>query len=114
MSDERQNLQLELALHGAGEGEAQISREQGTESRVVKGVTENPATERLMEEVCDELGLPRLAPRLLNPPNRRIRTRTYGGVGGAESRGSPLSRFRSKPSETVHASVQRSPQIREM
>ena len=26
-----------------------------------------------------------------NPPNRRIRTRTYGGVGGAESRGSPLS-----------------------
>ena len=33
----------------------------------------------------DELGLPRLAPRLLNPPNRRIRNRTYGGVGGAES-----------------------------
>src|SRR6266852_4753304 len=24
--------------------------------------------------------------------NRRIRTRTYGGVGGAEPRGSPLSR----------------------
>jgi hypothetical protein len=30
---------------------------------------------------------------VLNPPNRRIRTRTYGGVGGAEPRGSPLSRF---------------------
>ena len=29
----------------------------------------------------------------LNPPNRRIRTRTYGGVGGEEPRGSPLSRF---------------------
>jgi uncharacterized membrane protein len=28
-----------------------------------------------------------------NPSNRRIRTRTYGGVGGAEPRGSPLSRF---------------------
>jgi hypothetical protein len=28
----------------------------------------------------------------LNPPNRRIRTRTYGGVGGEEPRGSPLSR----------------------
>jgi hypothetical protein len=28
-----------------------------------------------------------------NPPNRRIRFRTYGGVGGAESRGSPLSRL---------------------
>src|SRR5206468_2465246 len=33
----------------------------------------------------DELGLPRLATRRLNPPNRRIRNRTYGGVGGAES-----------------------------
>jgi hypothetical protein len=30
---------------------------------------------------------------LLNLPNRRIRTRIYGGVGGAEPRGSPLSRF---------------------
>ena len=40
------------------------------------------------------LGLASLAPnRPLNPPNRRIRTRTYGGVGGAEPRGSPLSRF---------------------
>src|SRR5271165_5065107 len=29
---------------------------------------------------------------MLNPPNRRIRTRTYGGVGGEEPRGSPLSR----------------------
>src|SRR5215211_1376348 len=30
----------------------------------------------------------------LNPPNRRIRTRMSGGVGGAEPRGSPLSRYR--------------------
>src|SRR5262249_14090990 len=29
---------------------------------------------------------------LPNSPNRRIRTRTYGGVGGEESRDSPLSR----------------------
>src|SRR5271155_3138940 len=29
---------------------------------------------------------------LANFSNRRIRTRTYGGVGGAEPRGSPLSR----------------------
>src|SRR6266851_8165646 len=29
----------------------------------------------------------------LNPANRRIRTRMYGGVGGEEPRGSPLSRF---------------------
>jgi hypothetical protein len=52
MSDERQNIQLELALHCAGAGEAQTGQGQGTESRMVKGVTENPATERLMEEVC--------------------------------------------------------------
>src|SRR5665811_375382 len=30
---------------------------------------------------------------MLNPANRRIRTRMYGGVGGEEPRGSPLSRF---------------------
>ena len=29
----------------------------------------------------------------LNPPNRRIRTRMSGGVGGEEPRGSPLSQF---------------------
>ena len=33
----------------------------------------------------DSLGLPRLAiRRYLNPPNRRMRTRTYDGVGGEE------------------------------
>ena len=30
----------------------------------------------------------------LNPANRRIRTRTYGGVGGEELRGSPYPDFR--------------------
>src|SRR5215211_7697407 len=40
-----------------------------------------------------------------HPPNRRIRTRMSGGVGGAEPRGSPLSRFlpgyrRSTPAAT--------------
>jgi RNA-directed DNA polymerase len=53
MSDERQKTQLELALHCAGAGEAQTGQRQGTESRMVKGVTENPATEHLMEEVCE-------------------------------------------------------------
>src|SRR6266853_5889761 len=39
------------------------------------------------------LGLPSLIEaRSPNFSNRRIRTRTYGGVGGAEPRGSPLSR----------------------
>ena len=31
----------------------------------------------------------RETPAVLNPSNRRIRTRTYGGVGGEESRDSP-------------------------
>src|ERR1700730_13486414 len=31
---------------------------------------------------------------VLNRPHRRIRFRMYGGVGGAESRDSPLSRLR--------------------
>ena len=29
----------------------------------------------------------------LNPPNRRMRTRTYGGEGGEDRRLSPLSRL---------------------
>ena len=33
----------------------------------------------------------------LTPSNRRVRTRTHGGVGGAEPRGSPLSRLRYGP-----------------
>jgi RNA-directed DNA polymerase len=53
MSDKRQNIQLELALRCAGAGEAQGREKQGTESRMVNGVTENPTTERLMEEVCE-------------------------------------------------------------
>src|ERR1039458_5106318 len=33
---------------------------------------------------------------MLNPPNRRVRTLTHGGVGGEEPRGSPLSRFQER------------------
>ena len=36
---------------------------------------------------------PRARSMPLNQPNRRVRTRTHGGVGGEEPRGSPLSRF---------------------
>ncbi|HJU09706.1 MAG TPA: hypothetical protein VJ728_02455 [Candidatus Binataceae bacterium] len=51
MSDERQNIQLKLTLRGAGEGEARTPQRQGTASPMVKGVTENLATECLMEKV---------------------------------------------------------------
>src|SRR5262249_55346424 len=37
--------------------------------------------------------LPSRCRGLLNPPNRRIRTRTSGVVGGEESRDSPVSRL---------------------
>ncbi|HET7442466.1 MAG TPA: group II intron reverse transcriptase/maturase [Terriglobales bacterium] len=53
MSDERQKIQLELTLHCADKGEAQNRSGRGVESRMVNGVTENPATECLMEEVCE-------------------------------------------------------------
>ncbi len=38
--------------------------------------------------------LPARPARSLKPSNRRVRTRMHGGVGGAEPRGSPLSRSR--------------------
>ena len=39
----------------------------------------------------------RRRPCRLTPSNRRVRTRTHGGVGGEEPRGSPLSRLRFDP-----------------
>ena len=41
----------------------------------------------------------RRRPCRLTPSNRRVRTRTHGGVGGEEPRGSPLSRFRYGPAD---------------
>jgi hypothetical protein len=38
---------------------------------------------------------------MLNPPNRRIRFRMYGGVGGAESQDSPLSRLTAAGAEAI-------------
>jgi RNA-directed DNA polymerase len=53
MSEWRQKIQLELALRGTAEGEARGTLTQGTESLMAKRVTESPATERMMEEVCE-------------------------------------------------------------
>jgi RNA-directed DNA polymerase len=53
MSEQRQKIQLELALRGTSEGEARSVLRQGTESRMAESVTESPATERLMEEICE-------------------------------------------------------------
>jgi RNA-directed DNA polymerase len=53
MSEQRQKIQLELALPGAREGEARTALRRGTESLMAKGVAESPATERMMEEICE-------------------------------------------------------------
>jgi hypothetical protein len=51
MSEQRQKIQLELALPGAQEGEAQTALWRGTESLMAEGATESPATERMMEKI---------------------------------------------------------------
>ena len=75
MRTRRQNIQLELALDPAAKGEARSPDTQGTEARTAHAEPERPET----------------------PSNRRVRTRTHGGVGGEEPRGSPLSRLRYGP-----------------
>ena len=71
----RQNIQLELALEPVAKGEARNPDTQGTEAHTAHAEPERPET----------------------PSNRRVRTRTHGGVGGEEPRGSPLSRLRYGP-----------------
>ena len=53
MSEQRRKIQLELALPGAREGEAWTALRRGTESLMAEGVAESPATERMMEEICE-------------------------------------------------------------
>jgi len=53
MSEQRQKIQLELALPGVREGEARTALRRGTESRMAEGATESPATERMMEKICE-------------------------------------------------------------
>ncbi len=53
MSEQRQKIQLELALADAREGEARTAPRRGTESLMAEGVAESPATELMMEEICE-------------------------------------------------------------
>ena len=52
-SDQRQNNQLVLALGQEYRGEAPKGLSEGTESLAVKRESESPATEQLIEEVCE-------------------------------------------------------------
>ena len=72
----------ELRRRGVPEGLIALS---GSSTGAWRASTSKAVNFAFPTAYFDELGLPRLAPRPLNPPNRRIRTRTYGGVGGAES-----------------------------
>ena len=72
MRTRRQNIQLELALEPVAKGEARSPDTQGTEARTAHAEPERPG-----------------GPCRLTPSNRRVRTRTHGGVGGEEPRGSP-------------------------
>src|SRR3981081_2044210 len=77
-SDKRLNIQLRLDFSSAPTGEARQAGGEEIESLSVTNEPERPADTR---QSCQR-----------NFSNRRVRTRTHGGVGGAEPRGSPLSR----------------------
>ena len=64
MRTRRQNIQLELALEPVAKGEARSPDTQGTEAHTAHAEPERPG------------------PCRLTPSNRRVRTRTHGGVGG--------------------------------
>jgi RNA-directed DNA polymerase len=58
VGDQRQKIQLELALTVRGRSEARRPIVQGTEAPAAKSGTDSPAgTERLMEEVCERANL---------------------------------------------------------
>jgi hypothetical protein len=71
MDDKRQKIQVALALETESRGEALKLRREGTESATAERDTESLAEGSMFH-------LP------LNLPNRRVRTRTHGGVGGVE------------------------------
>ncbi len=64
MRDKRQNTQLELDFSAESRGEAPATAGEGTESRVAERCTQSPALGKH------------------NYPNRRVRSRMHGGVGG--------------------------------
>lgn len=53
MDGKQRKIQLKLAFPAEDRGEAPKTAEEGTEPFTAKSATERPATERLMEEVCE-------------------------------------------------------------
>src|SRR3982074_3236785 len=76
-----------LALAAMRKGEARMRRSKGPKPLRRTPLSDSPAR--------------RETPTVLNPSNRRIRTRMYGGVGGEESRASLLSRWQRRFAPTA-------------
>jgi len=68
---------------------------EGTETPMAKRMNESPAMHIAFPvSYFDSLGLPRLfVGKQFNPPNRRMRTRMYSGMGGEERRLCPYPDF---------------------
>jgi len=91
MEAKRRNEQLLLPFTEVEAGEARGNHRQGVEASTVSCETERPV-------------LP-----THNRPNRRVRTRTHGGVGGVGPQGPPLSRSRDVSRGNARASIIESP-----
>jgi len=66
MDGKQQKTQLEMAFTTARRGEAPKTVGEGTESSTAKSATERPATERLMEEVCERENLNKALRRVIS------------------------------------------------
>ena len=66
MDGKQRKIQIEMAFTTTTRGEAPKTVGEGTEPATAKSATERPATERLMEEVCERENL--------NKALRRVRS----------------------------------------
>ncbi len=66
MDGKQQKIQMELAFPAEGRGEAPITAGEGTEPSTAKSATERPATEQLMEEVCERENVSKALRRVIS------------------------------------------------
>jgi RNA-directed DNA polymerase len=66
MDGKQQKIQLNLAFPAEGKGEAPKTAEEGTEPFTAKSATERPATEQLMEEVCERENVSKALRRVIS------------------------------------------------
>ncbi len=66
MDGKQQKTQLDLAFSAEGRGEAPRTAEEGTEPLTAESATERPATEQLMEEVCERENVSKALRRVIS------------------------------------------------